>query len=94
MSLPFSLSVPLDSQFRVLAPEVAAKYAELLGGSPADAEGIAAALTAALDAMATGSSPGAHVDLKFRRVGDGIHVDLRSGTRTSTLKHLMAAAKR
>ena len=41
MPLPFSLSVPLDPDYRVLAPDIAAKYAELLGGGPNDAEGLA-----------------------------------------------------
>jgi hypothetical protein len=94
MPLPFSLSVPLDAQYRILAPEVAGKYAELLGGSPADAENFAAAIGKVLDELAVGSSAGAHVDLKFRREGDGIHVDFRAGTRTSTLTHSIAAARR
>jgi len=94
MPQPFSFSVPLDSQFRVLAPEVASKYAELLGGSQADADSVAAAVTAALDEFAAGSTPESVVDMKFRREADGIHIDLRSGSRTSTLKHMLAAAKR
>jgi len=94
MPLPFSLSLPLDSRYRVLAPEVAGKYAELLGGSPADAECVAGAVSAALDEFAAGSSPDALVDMKFRREADGIHIDLHCGARTSTLKHLLAAAKR
>ena len=94
MPLPFSLSVPLDAQYRILAPEVAGKYAELLGGSPADAENFAAALGKALDELAAGSSAGAHVDMNFRREGDGIRVDIRSGAKTSQLTHLIAAARR
>ena len=94
MPQPFTLSVPLDSQFRALAPEVAGKYAELLGGSPTDAESMAAAVTAALDAYAASAGPDGHVDMKFRREGDGIHVDLHCGSKTSTLKHLLTAAKR
>jgi len=32
---PFDLSVPTDARFRPMAPEVAAKYAELAGCAPA-----------------------------------------------------------
>jgi hypothetical protein len=94
MPLPFSLSVPLESNLRSLATDVAAKYAELLGGGPADAEGLAAAVAGALDSLAAGAKPGAHADLKFRRDPDGIHIEVRSGDRSSVVKHLLPAAKR
>jgi len=94
MPLPFSLSVPLDSNLRRLAPDIAAKYAELLGGGPADAEGLAAALTGALDSLAAVAKPEANVDLKFRREPDGIHIEVRCGDRSSVVKHLLPAAKR
>jgi len=94
MPLPFSLSVPLDSNYRGIAPEVAGKYVELLGGGPNDAEGLAAAVAGALDGLATGGKPGSHADLKFRRDPDGIHIEVRCGDRSSVVKHLLPAAKR
>ena len=94
MPLPFSLSVPLDPDYRVLAPDIAAKYAELLGGGPNDAEGLAAAIAGALDDLAGGAKPGAHVDLQFRRDPDGVHIEVRCGDRSSVVKHLLPAAKR
>ena len=94
MPLPFSLSVPLESNFRAIAPEVAGKYAELLGGGPNDAEGLAAAVAGALESLAAGATPGAHVDLKFRRDSDGIFIEVRCGDRASVVKHLLPAAKR
>jgi hypothetical protein len=94
MPLPFSLSVPLDSNYRAIAPDVAGKYAELLGGGPNDSEGLAAAVSGALDSLAAGAKPGAHVDLTFRRDPEGISIEVRCGDRSSVVKHLLPAAKR
>ena len=94
MALPFTLSVPLDSRFRVLAPQVAGKFAELMGGGPADAESLAAAVSAAVDRLAAAGHDDGHVDLFFRRGADGLEVELRCNGRTSVLKHLLPAANR
>ena len=40
----FSLIVPTDPSFESLAPELATRYAELAGGSAADAQAAGAAL--------------------------------------------------
>ena len=47
----FQLSVPADARYRVLAPEVAAKYAALAGCSDDDARAV---LTAVSFAVAAG----------------------------------------
>ena len=94
MALPFTMSVPLDPRYRVLAPQVAGKYAELEGGSPADGEALAGALAAALDAIAATSSADAHADLVFRREPEGVDIEVRSGTGSSHLRHRLPAAQR
>lgn len=94
MSVPFTLSLPLDSRFRLLAPQVAGKYAELSGGGPADAEGLAAAVTAAIDRLAAGGNGDGHVDLAFRRGAGGVEIELRCNGRSSVVTHPLPAAKR
>jgi hypothetical protein len=94
MSSAFTVSVPLDSRYRILAPEVAGKYVELLGGGPADGEGLATAVSAAIDGLADRVGPDGHVELVFRRQADVIEVELRCNGRSSVLKHPLPAAQR
>jgi hypothetical protein len=93
MSLPFTMTVPLDARYRVLAPQVAGKYAELQGGSPADGEALARALADALEAMAAAAGADAHADLVFRREADGVEIEVQSGSRSSRLRHRLPAPK-
>ena len=44
----FQLTVPADSRFRSLVPDLASRYVEIIGGSPADATALASQLTDAL----------------------------------------------
>jgi hypothetical protein len=46
----FALDVPVDPRYRVLGPEVAGRYVEVLGGSESDRKAFAAAVA---EAMAT-----------------------------------------
>ena len=93
MSEPFSLTVPTDPRYRALGPEVASKYAEIVGGSETDGAGLARALTDALAGVAKGAAPGAHVDLAFRPTPDGIEVRLTCGTHTTVVRHPIPARK-
>jgi len=94
MSLPFTMSVPLDARYRSLAPAVAGKYAELLGAAPADAEGLMAALTKTLDGLAGSAGADAHADLVFHRAVDGVQIDVHCAGRSTVLKHLLPATRR
>jgi hypothetical protein len=76
MTDAFQMQVPADSSYRALVPEVASRYAELSGGSASGAATLAAAVTTALDRLASGAGPEAHVDLAFRLETDEVHVDL------------------
>lgn len=94
MSSAFTLSVPLDARYRILAPQVAGKYVELLGGAPADAEGLAAAVSAALDRLAGSGPADGHVDLVFRREAGAVQVELRADGKSSVVKHPLPAVRR
>jgi hypothetical protein len=93
MSEPFTLTVPTDPRYRVLGPEVASKYAELVGGSETGGAGLAEALSDALATVARGAAPGAHVDLAFAPTADGIEVRLTCGTHATVVRHPMPARK-
>jgi hypothetical protein len=94
MSSAFTLSVPLDSRYRMLAPQVAGKYVELLGGGAADAEGLAVAVTTAIDRLAGTVRDDGHIDLVFRREADRVEVQLSVDGRSSIVKHPLPATKR
>ena len=91
MPEPFTLTVPVDARYRMLAPDVAGKYAELNGGTEADAAAFAEALSEAITELA-GADDG-EVALKFRPTSEGIDVHLACGGRTSVLRHRFPARK-
>ena len=65
---PFDLSVPSDDRYRSLAPEAAAKYAELAGRPAADAQAFGAEVGAATDTLARADE---NVEVKFQTTADG-----------------------
>jgi len=94
MADAFTLLVPLDARYRALAPEVARRYAELVGGSAADGAAIATTVTAAIDRVASGADPHAGVRLAFRPNGQGVRVDLTCGRRSESVVVTIPVAKR
>jgi hypothetical protein len=89
----FTLIVPTDPTFESLAPELATRYAELAGGSPADAQAAGAALRAALARVSVGAVPGEHADLAFRPEAGGVHVDLKCAGNTETINVTIPVVK-
>ena len=87
----FALDVPVDPRYRVLGPEVAGRYVEVLGGGESDRQAFAAAVA---EAMARGASPDGQIDLKFRTEASGIEVECRCDGRSSVVRHALAAARR
>jgi hypothetical protein len=94
MSAPLSLVVPADRRYRVLAPELAEKYAELAGGSAADGPALAAAIASAMDTLCPETNAGLHIDLTFRPEPTGVVVEIRCQGRSTTVRHLLSAEKR
>lgn len=85
MADAFTLHLPLDAPYRALAPEVAARYAELSGGSASDGAAMAATLTSAIDRLASQAGPHAQIDLSFRPNTAGVHVELSCNGRHETV---------
>ena len=93
MADAFSLQVPLEPAYRALVPEVAGRYAELLGGSAADAAALTGAVEAAITAMTAGLEPSTPVDLRFQTNGAGVHVELSCRDRHTTVTVQIPVAK-
>jgi hypothetical protein len=90
----FRFLVPVADQFRSLAPQLAARYVELSGGSAGDAEAFSQAVTAALERISSGLEPGAHVHLAFSPEAGGLHVDLSCEGRRESVDVTIPVANR
>ncbi len=90
----FSMIVPVAEPYRALAPDVAARYAELAGGSADAAASLASAVTAAIDRMAAGAAVGAEVGLSFTPDASGIRVELSCNGRRESVGVAIPVARR
>lgn len=93
MSDAFKMHLPLEAAYQAMVPEVANRYAELLGASPVDAAALAAAVTTAIDRIGTGAAPGTHIDLAFRPNGAGVHIEVSGNGRRETVDFAMSVIK-
>jgi hypothetical protein len=90
----FSLLVPLVPPYRGLAPDLAARYAELAGGSPEVASAVASAVNAAIDRVSAGAPPHAGVALAFTPETSGLRVELSCDGRRESVDVTIPVAKR
>jgi hypothetical protein len=90
MADAFTMSVPTDARYRVLASEIAGKYVELVGGTAADGTALGSAVADALD-RAAALSPGDDVVLEFRAGADGVGVTVRHAGRSAVVTHPLPA---
>ena len=86
----FQLSVPADARYRVLAPEVAAKYAALAGCSESEAQAFLAEVEQAVVAL---SVPDGDVAMVFTTDGDTLLATLTAGAASTTVRRSLSAAK-
>jgi hypothetical protein len=91
MSEPFTLKVPAEGRYRVIGPEVAGRYVELLGGSDADRQALMALLTDALADIAEATD--GSCDLTFAPTEAGVEVTVRCGARTAVVRHVLHHAR-
>jgi xanthine/CO dehydrogenase XdhC/CoxF family maturation factor len=94
MSDPLTLTVPADTRYRVLGPEIAAKYVELVGGTAADGQALADAVAQALTDLAAQGGPDAHVDLTLRGHPASIEVTVCCGSHTLVVTRPLPAPQR
>jgi hypothetical protein len=84
MPHPFVLQVPADGRYRVLAPEIAGKFVELVGGTAADSRALADALVSAMSRVANGSADA--LDLAFEIGAGGVQVTVRCGAQSAVVR--------
>ncbi|HET9373087.1 MAG TPA: hypothetical protein VFO19_22650 [Vicinamibacterales bacterium] len=90
MADAFTMSVPTDARYRVLASEIAGKFVELVGGTSADGAALGSTVGEALDRAAT-ESPADDVVLEFRADADGVGVTVRHAGRSAVVTHPLPA---
>ena len=76
MSESFKMHVPFHAAYRSMVPEVVTRYAELLGGSSADAAALASVVVSAIERLGVGAGPDALIDLAFHPSAASVHVDV------------------
>jgi len=80
------MTVSAHEPFREMAVDVAGKYAELSGGTPAVVGALRAALTGKLGELSAGAPDGATIDLGFHVNGSGLEVTLACGAETAVVR--------
>ena len=94
MADPVNLSVPADERFRGLAPELGGRYVVAAGGSEADAEALAGALTEAIDAVTVGvNAAETDVNLEFRSPGHAVEITVRCHGQSSVITRPLPATQ-
>jgi hypothetical protein len=84
----FQFSVPADARYRVLAPEVAAKYAALAGCPETDVQAVLADVDRVASDLAAG---GEDIAMVFGVDAGGLLVTLTSGTRSQVVRRALPA---
>jgi len=93
MAETLTLTLPAEARYRELGSELASKFAEIVGGSAADAEALASALTNALDEVAAGASEGDHIDATLQATASAIEITLRCAGRSATVRQPVPVRK-
>ena len=86
--------VPIAEPYRALAPDLAARYTELAGGSADAGAALASAVKAAIDRVSAGAAAGAGVALDFTPDASGIRVELSCDGRRESVDVAIPVAKR
>lgn len=86
----FKLSVPADVRYRVLAPEVAAKFAALAGCPEAEAKAFHVDVERAAAGLAKADGD---IALVFSTEAGAVLATLTNGANSTTVRHVVPAAK-
>jgi len=89
MSRAFSLHVPADAPFEVLAGDVARRFAEMAGASESEAETFGSEVESGVHALtATGSG----AQLAFESGPTGLEVSISDGSHTRVIRRTLPPA--
>lgn len=91
MSDTVNLLVPADERFRAIGPDLAGKFCVAQGGSEADAASVSAAVTQAVNDLATNGS--GEVTIDFRAQAGQVEVTVQCGGRSSVVTQAVPAAR-
>jgi hypothetical protein len=91
MPHPFALQVPADERYQVLAPEIAGKYAELVGGTVADGQSLGADVVEAMRRISARAPVGAAIDLAFSTHGGRVEITLKCAGETTVVRFALPA---
>ena len=89
MSAAFTLEVPADAQFSVLASEVAGRYIEIVGGTAADRAACEARLSAIVGEL--GAAPGSSIEIRFAPGPQGLEITAASSGTSRVVTHPLPA---
>jgi hypothetical protein len=93
MADTFKLHLPADAAYRTLVPDVAGRYAELSGGSEADAAALTDAVTSAVERVLKGAGSHGNLDLFFQVEASGVRVDVNSNGHKESVRVRISVAK-
>ncbi|MEO7190715.1 MAG: hypothetical protein ABI051_06630 [Vicinamibacterales bacterium] len=91
MSHAFTLHLPVEHPYRGLAADVAARFAETVGGSSAEAQAFGVEVAAGVESVA---ASGEAIDLVFDRAHLGVEVAIRCGPELRLIRHVLPAIKK
>jgi hypothetical protein len=87
----FTLSVPLDARFRGFVPEVAARYAELVGGTPEEGRAFADDVARTVERLVGAAHEGGRLDLAFSPERGAVRVSVSCGHRIESIHRALAS---
>ena len=87
----FQLTVPADSRFRTLVPDLASRYVEIIGGSASDATALATRLLDALQQLTSEVVETETIRFDFRPGDGAVEVELAHDGHVRTVRCPIAA---
>jgi hypothetical protein len=92
--MAFTLQIPADPRFAAIAADAAAKFVELMGGPPADAEAFAAALTDTVRGLAANASDRLTFTFGLQSSGVEAVITVGAGGARSVVRQALAVGQR
>jgi hypothetical protein len=93
MAVAFTISLPATGAFRNLAAEVAGKYVEIVGGTPADADALAGSVVGEIASLAGDDADARDVQLVFEASPTGVDVTVQCEGRSAVVTRPLPARK-
>ncbi len=93
MPHPFALQVPADDRYRVLAPEVAGKYVEIVGGTVSDGRALGADVVEAMRQITASAAVDAVIDLAFSTHGGRVEITLKCAGQATVVRFALPATR-